>query len=97
MPQIPRAFINHSKVKHLLCEMIENFGYEERQAIYYFCFLDVSVSEISKVTELTESHIISVLSLYSERLECKINFFKKAMPCNVDDVLPVSEILLQEP
>ena len=94
MPEIPRAFINHEKVKHVLCSTIEDFDYEEQQAIYFFCFMGLPTKAISKAVKLTETHVVSVIGLYAERLASKLCLFKKALPYNADDMLQVSEILL---
>ena len=97
MPEIPRAFINHVKVRHILCDTIEDFSHEEREAISAYCILEWPISEISEATKLTENHVVSVLGLYFERLESKLSLFKKALPYNDNDLLQVSEILFLEP
>ncbi|MCL2391957.1 MAG: hypothetical protein FWC66_05025 [Oscillospiraceae bacterium] len=95
MPEVPKAFITRDKVKLVLCHTAEDFGYEEQQALYFYCFLNKPISEIAEKIGLSQSHVVSVLRLYSERLTNKLNLFKKALPYDADDVLPVSEILLQ--
>ena len=95
MPDIPSAFIKRDKIKLVLCHTTEEFGYEEQQALYLYCFLKTPISEIAEKVDLSQNHIKSVLALYSERLTSKLNLFKKALPYDADDVLPVSEILLQ--
>lgn len=95
-PQIPRAFIEHAKVKHVLLHTIEYFDREEQQAIGCFYYSDLSINDISKVTELSENHILSVINLYSERLEARINVFKKCVPYDANDMLQISDILFQE-
>jgi len=96
MPQIPRAFVNHTKIKYVLCCTIEDFGYEEKEAIGFFCYLGAPISEISEATGLSQNHIESVICLYSERLATKLDIFKKALPYDTNDLLPVSEILSLE-
>ena len=93
MPEIPRAFIQHSQVRHVLCHTIDEFDCEEQAAIYYYCFMDLPVSEIAALTKLSQNHVASALALYSERLEAKLRLFKKAIPFSADDLLPVTEIL----
>jgi len=97
MPEVPRAFISHAKVKHVLCDTVEDFGFEEQEALYFYCFLNLPISEISKSTGLSHNHVVSVLCLYSERLSTKLSIFKKALPYDANDLLPISEILLPEP
>lgn len=96
IPEIPRAFIEHAKVKHVLLHTIECFDREEQQAIGCFYYSDLPIEEISKLTELTENHILNVIGLYSERLESRINVFKKCMPYDATDMLQISDILFQE-
>jgi len=95
MPKVPRAFIARSKVKLVLCHLAKDFGHEEQQALYFYCFLNKPISEIAEKVGLSQAHVVSVLGLYSERLTSKLDLFKKALPYDADDVLPVSEILLQ--
>ena len=96
MPKIPRAFVEHEKFKDILCTTASIFNQEELEAIHVHCILGLPVNKISKLTELTPNHVASVLGLYSERLELKLRLFKKAIPYDADDLLPVSEILLIE-
>ena len=96
MPKVPDVFINHDKVRHVLCHTIEGFGFEEQKAIYLYCFLGLSVNEIAILTKMSTDYVTSVLTLYSERLGFKLDVFKKAIPYNVSDVQPVSEILALE-
>ncbi|MCL2392644.1 MAG: hypothetical protein FWC66_08605 [Oscillospiraceae bacterium] len=95
MPDIPSAFIKRDKIKLVLCHTAEEFGHEEQQALYLYCFLQIPVSEIAEKVDLSQNHVKSVLALYLERLTKKLDLFKKALPYDADDVLPVSEILLQ--
>jgi hypothetical protein len=95
MPKVPRAFIKRGKVKLILCHIAEDFGHEEQQALYFYCFLDVPIDEIAEKVGLSQSHVASVLVLYSERLTDKLNLFKRAILYDANDLLPVSEILLQ--
>ena len=93
MPKIPRVFIDHKRVKLALYHVIDEFGYEEKIAIYYYCFAGLSIENIALMTELTQEHVTSVLTLYSERLSSKLDIFEKALPYNQDDVLHVSHML----
>ncbi|MCL2367259.1 MAG: hypothetical protein FWC75_09530 [Oscillospiraceae bacterium] len=96
MPKVPKAFIKNRTAKRILSHMADEFDFEEQQAIYYYCFLDVTITDIAKATELTEDHVLSVLSLYSERLSNKLSFLKKTLPHDAGDLSDVKEILLQE-
>jgi len=93
MPEIPKTFFDHAKIRFVLHHTINGFDFEEKIAVYYYCFLNLPISEIAAVTELSENHVASVLGLYSERLKYKIGVFKKAVPYNANDLLPVSELL----
>jgi len=91
---IPRAFVEHPRVKYLFYHQINKFDYEEKVAIHFHHFAGMTVNEIADLTQLTHSHIDSVLQLYSERLTQKVCFFKSILPYNADEQLSVSEMLL---
>ena len=95
MPGIPRDFIKRGKIKLVLCHTAEEFGYEEQQALYLYYFLKTPVDKVAEKVGLSQNHVKSVLILYSERLANKLDLFKKAIPHDVDDLLSVSEMLLQ--
>jgi len=95
MPKVPRAFINHAKVKLILFHAAEGFDVEEQQALYFYCFLDAPINEIAGRVGLSQSHVVSVLGLYSERLATQLNLFKKVLPYDSSDLLPISEVLLK--
>jgi len=94
---IPRAFIQNDDTRWVLCDIISDFNYEEKQAIYYCCVLDVTVEDVAERIELSPNHVASALGLYSERLESKLRFFKKIVPYDENDLLPICEILFLEP
>jgi len=96
IPKVPKTFINNSDVKQVLCDITSGFRYEEKQAIYFYCALDITADEVAKVTQLSHTHVLSVLGLYSERLESMLCFFKSFMPYNANDLLSASEILFLE-
>jgi len=96
MPKVPRVFINHARIKLILCHTAEEFGHEEQQALYFYCYLGASISEISEKVGLSQNHVASVLGLYSERLTSQLNLFKRAMSYDASDVLSVSEILIPQ-
>ncbi|MCL2354282.1 MAG: hypothetical protein FWC69_06620 [Defluviitaleaceae bacterium] len=93
---IPRAFIEHTKIKYILYHTIEGFNYEEQQAIIYFHFLKLPIKDIAKATDLAENYVLSAIDLHLERLESKINFFKKFVLHDVDDSLQVEDIFFRE-
>ena len=96
MPKVPRVFIKHERIKFLLCHTAEEFGFEEQQALYFFCYLNAPLSVISEKTGLSQNHVASVLGLYSERLTNQLNLFKRTMSYDANDVLPVNEILIPQ-
>ena len=96
VPEIPKAFTQHKNVMMILCSTIEEFGHEEQQALYYYCYLRVPICDIAKKVGLSQGHVASVLGLYLERLTNQLDFFKKAVPYDNSDLLPVSEILSLE-
>jgi len=93
IPAIPRAFTKHSDVKWVLSDTINDFHHDEKQAIFFYCVLGVTIKEIATVTRLTQKHVSSALNLYAERLQSRLCFFKKFVPHNDDESLPASEIL----
>ena len=96
MPKIPKAFIEHPKVKYVFYHIINDFDYEEKVAIYFYCFENLSICEIADLTKLSQNHVASVLNLYGEKLTSKVHFFKQVIPHNANELLPVSEILFPE-
>jgi len=95
MPQVPKDFIKRPKVNLILCHTAKDFDFEERQALYYYCFLNAPISEIAEKVGLSQSHVVSVLGLYSGRLSSKLELFKRALAYDSNDLQPVSEIMLQ--
>ena len=93
MPQVPRAFINNDKIKLVLCHIANDFEFEERQALYFYCFLGAPINEIAEKVGLSQKHVVNVLGLYAERLTNKLDLFQKSLPYDANDSLPVSEIL----
>ena len=93
---IPKAFMQNDDAKWVLCDVINDFHYEEKQAIYYFCVLDVTIEDVAEKIELSPNHVASTLGLYSERLESKLCFFRKIMPYDENDLLPIGEMLFLE-
>jgi len=93
MPQIPRSFINHADIRVVLDATLDDFGHEEKEAIFFFCALGAPVQDISTVTQLAPAHVVSTLNLYAARLESKLHFFKKFMPHNDTELLQAGEYL----
>jgi len=96
MPNVPKAFIHHPKVRQVLCHTIEEFNFEEQMAIYLYGVLDLPINEIAISTELSQDRIICVLMLYAERLAYKVDVFKKAVPYNSDEIASVCEVFVLE-
>jgi len=93
---IPKAFIKNDDSRWVLCDIISDFHHNEKQAIYYCTVFDATVEDIAKKIELSPKHVASVLELYSERLESKLDFFKMIMPYDKSELLPISEMLFLE-
>jgi len=97
-PTVPRAFIQDFWTKKVLSGIIDEFSFEEKQAIYfYFSMSPVGLDDVAYAAELSQNHTVSVLNLYSERLMSKLDFFKQIVPYEPDDLLPVVELLFSEP
>ena len=95
--RIPSSFVKNDDVKWVLRDIINDFQFEEKQAIYYSCASDATIEDVAKKIELSQNHVSSVLTLYLERLMCKIDFFKKIIPYDESDTLSISELLFLEP
>ncbi|MCL2365309.1 MAG: hypothetical protein FWC71_11700 [Defluviitaleaceae bacterium] len=93
-PQIPESFSFHPKIMEVLYATVEDFNCEEQQAIYFHYYMALSPCTISKTLELTELHVISALCLYAERLICRIDLFKRALPHNEGGYMQPCDILL---
>ena len=94
--KIPKSFMNHDDISFLMHEVLNDFSYEERQVIYFYCISDISIDDIAKATKLSKEYVVSVLSLYLERLNIKLHFFKSFMYYGEEDFLLVGEMLLSE-
>jgi len=94
---VPKAFMQNANAKQVLRDLINDFNFEEKQVIYYYFAMDEpTVADIARITELSVIHVISVLNLYAERLTAKLDFFKKIIDYDVNELLPVSELLFLE-
>ena len=97
-PTVPRAFVQDFWTKKVLTDIINDFSFEEKQAIYYyFAMSPVAIDDVAKVAQLSQNHTVSTLNLYSERLVLKLDFFKKIADYDSDDLLPVVELLFSDP
>jgi len=93
MPKIPKDFIKRPSIAQVLQQTINEFNYEEKKAIYLYCFINLPLAEIAEQTELSVPHVECALTLYSEKLAFKLGVFKKAVPYNADDLLSIEEML----
>jgi len=93
MPEIPRAFLQHPKIKYVLIHTINDFSYEEKNAIYAYCIAEKSISEIADFTELTHNHVLSTLNLYSEKLSALLVFLQKTIPYDTKELVSVGQLL----
>ncbi|MCL2620331.1 MAG: hypothetical protein FWD97_05280 [Defluviitaleaceae bacterium] len=94
--KVPKTFLEHPKIKHLFYHIVTNFSFAEKQAIYFHHFCEMPIDEIAELTQLNTSHINSVLSLYAERIACKVNFFKEILPHNPKEQISICEMLISE-
>jgi len=94
---IPKSFINNDDSRWVLCDIISDFQYEEKQAIYYCAVFDTTIEDVAEKIELSPFHVVSAIGLYSARLESKLCFFKRIMAYDENDLLPINELLFFEP
>ena len=95
---VPNAFIQDYWTKKVLIGIIDEFNFEEKQAIYYyFAMSPVTIDVVAKAAQLSQHHTVSALNLYSERLKQKLDFFKQIVDYESDDLVPVVELLFSEP
>jgi len=92
MPKIPKEFVENSPIIQVLQETINEFNCEEKSIIYLYCFISLSVNEIATLSELSTSYVVSTLVLYSEKLAFKLDVFKKAVPYDDIDLVPIQEL-----
>ena len=93
-PQISRRFLENKLIMQVLCSTIEDFNFEEKATIYLYCIIDMPVEEITKMTSLSEIHVLSTLIMYFERLTFKLKVFEKALG-ESSDKISVGELLLK--
>ena len=93
VPKIPKAFMVHNNIMQILSTTVFEFGYEEQQAIYYHYFLDLPPGVIARVVQLSKKHVVNTLGLYAQRLEVKLDFFKRVQPYDENETVQVRDIL----
>jgi len=93
MPKVPRDFVNNPKIAMVLHHTINEFDFEEQDVIHLYGVVKLPVREIITLTNFTPSRVISILTLYSERLASKLSVFRKAIPYGTADSVSVAEIL----
>jgi len=93
-PSIPGVFGMQGKVLQILQAVIDDFGFEEQQAIYFYYHMDLPLGDIAAAVGLSKRHVAAVLGLYAERLSGKLELLKKAMTFEEGDDLPISDILI---
>lgn len=93
IPKIPRTFLKNFLISQVLYTTIDGFNFEEQNVIFLYCFVSLPISEIAALAELSEVHVVSILTLYSERLRFKLDIFKKSVPYDTADVVSVRDML----
>jgi len=93
IPDIPKSFLDHDRAKSVLCHTLNEFDDDEQAVIFYYCYLNLSIDEISELIDLSPAHVKSVLIIYAEKLTFKLDVFMKCLPYNSEDLLPVGAIL----
>jgi len=93
-PSIPKVFVMQGKVLQLLQAVIDDFDFEEQQAIYFYYHMDLALGDIAGAVGLSEQHVAAVLGLYTERLSGRLELLKKAMTFEEGDSLPIRDILI---
>jgi len=94
--KIPKSFVDHDDIRYLIRDLLNDFNHEERQAIYFYCILDLSIDDVAKAVQLSKEYVIIILNLYLERLNIKLSFFKSFMYYKEEDFLLIDEMLLSE-
>jgi len=90
--KIPKTFINHPLISQVLRLTVHEFNAEEQAIIYLYCLIKLPVNEIAELTELSSSHVASILELYFEKLAFKLNVFKKAVHYDTTELVSVGEM-----
>ncbi|MCL1788540.1 MAG: hypothetical protein FWG38_11185 [Defluviitaleaceae bacterium] len=96
MPTIPKAFIDNDRIRQVLCYTASEFNYEEKRAIFLYCVVKLSIDEIATHVELPIPHVVSALVLYAQRLNFKLDVFKKAVPYDKAKQLSVMDLFERE-
>ena len=91
--EIPKAYITDTDTHIILRALMDDFDFEEKQALYYYVNIDSSIEEIAQISGLSCTHVVSILNLYRERLEYKLDFLKKVKPHEADEMLPLCILL----
>ena len=91
--QIPREFIDHSRIGQVLHHVISEFNPEEQAVIYLYHLVKLPIDEIVTLTELANIYVVSILVMYSQKLTAKVELFKEALPYDKDNLVSVGELL----
>jgi len=92
MPKIPKEFIYDSPIIQVLQENINEFNSEEKNIIYLYCFIKLSVDEIASLCDLSVLYVVGTLVLFSERMAFKLDIFKKAVSYDDANLMSVQEL-----
>ena len=96
MPKIPSIFIKKTQIGSVLSATINEFVYEEKQVIFLYCVTEMAIEDIAALTELPVPYIVSILTVYAERLVFKLDVFKKAISYNPAEMATVADLIALE-
>ena len=92
IPKIPKTFLENDLIRQVLYHTIAEFNFEEQMAIFLYCFVKMPMDEISDLEGMPLNYVASVLVLYAQRLNFKVETFKKAVFYDVNCQIDIKEM-----
>jgi len=96
MPQIPKAFLDSPLASQILILVTNGFVSDQKGIIYLYCFVNLPISEIESLTGLSNLYIVSTLASYSRVLTLMLDAFKRVIPYDATNLVPVAELFEHE-
>ena len=92
MALIPKQFTTHPKISLVLHYTVEEFNFEEQAIIYLYYLANTPIEEIAHNTALSSLYVTSTITLYAQRLDQKVQLFKRAVAYNPQDLITTAEM-----
>ena len=96
MPKIPKQLLDNRRIAQVLLATFSDFYFEERAAIFMYCYVDMTVREIASLIERPTDYVTATLQVYAHRLAFKVDVFEQTLKEGADDKVPVKALFEYE-